>query len=1268
MQFVKDGPDIPERLLQAHEEGRVVFFCGAGISYPAGLPGFGGLVKQLYEAWAPVPNPVQKAAIKAEQFDTAIGLLESDVQDGRHAVRGTLANVLKPNLSTKSASRTHESLLTLGKTRAGKTQLVTTNFDRVFEEVIKAKGLSVPTCCAPFLPVPKAKWDALVYLHGRLEETPTNGDLDRLVVSSGDFGLAYLNERWAARFVSELFRNFTVCFVGYSINDPVLRYMMDALAADRLLGESPPEMFAFGSAKKRDEDRRRNEWKAKNVVPILYRETKSHSHLHKTLRAWADTYRDGVRGKERIVDECASILPTGSTKQDDYVGRLLWAISDESGLPAKRFAEYSPTPSFEWIEPFVEARFEQADLVRFGVVERKNTKRIENFSLTHRPSPYELAPYMSLAQSSMIGSNWDAVMTQIARWLTRHLGDPRLLLWVAKRAGRLHPEFKRQIEWALDFIRKQEADGTEEAKQNLLALGESAVPGSALRALWRLLLAGRIKANTSFDLYEWRGRFASEGLTASIRMELRRILSPYVAISEPFVWPAEGEEIPDEEASIKKLVDWEIVLSTNFAHSAFKDFAKSEKWLAALPELLEDFNYLLRDTLDLSNELGGADEDGDKSYLHQPSIQDHPQNRDFRDWTILIELTRDAWLATAAIDTGKAASVAERWFMMPYPLFRRLAFFAATHHEVISTPRAVNWLLSKECWWLWSVETERESFRLLVSLADRASADEFAPVEAAILRGPPRDMYRKDLTLERWANLVDREIWLRLAKAAASGRDLSDEGARKLTEISTKNPGWVLSPDQREEFPIWSGGGDWGDAGDEWRKVLVTPRRRRELVAWLREHPATDDWQSDDWQERCRKNFATTACALVELAIEGEWPVTRWQEALQAWSEESLHQRAWRYIAPTLVVMPTQPLQELAHSVSRWLDVISKEIGRREDVFFRLCDRILEIEADSGVVTDEPVMWAINHPVGNIAQAMLHWWFRRDLEDDQLLPEYLIGRFSRLCDTNVGRFRAGRIILASRVVTLFRVDPEWTRGNLLSLFDWQNSEIEALSAWEGFLWSPRLYPPLLEETKKAFLETARHYELLRKYESQYASVLAIASLERGDTFTNSELAAATAELPADGLSDIASTLVRALESAGEQKVEYWDNRVSVYLKTIWPKSKDVATPRIAEHFAHLCIAAGVRFPEAFKQLESWVNQPSNSDFICSQLNESGLCTRYPEVALNFLSKVMGEHVEWVWRYTKDCLKQIESASPTLANAPKFVELVQLIRQRGQVWP
>ena len=207
----------------------------------------------------------------------------------------------------------------------------------------------------------------LRYLHGLLTENPSESDLERLVVSSGDFGLAYLTERWAARFVSELLGNFVVCFVGYSINDPVLRYMMDALAADRLLGESPPEMFAFGSFSKGKAEEAEREWRAKNVTPILYREHWHHAYLHRTLWAWSKTYRDGAQGKERIVVESAMARPLASTEQDDFVGRMIWALSDPSGLPARRFAELDPVPSLEWLEPLSEGRFRHADLARFGI-------------------------------------------------------------------------------------------------------------------------------------------------------------------------------------------------------------------------------------------------------------------------------------------------------------------------------------------------------------------------------------------------------------------------------------------------------------------------------------------------------------------------------------------------------------------------------------------------------------------------------------------------------------------------------------------------------------------------------------------------------------------------------------------------------------------------------------------------------------------------------------------------------------------------------------
>ena len=159
-QFVQNGPYIPERLLQAHEEGRVVFFCGAGISYPARLPGFRGLVEELYRRLEPNASAVQELAIKSKQYDTAVGLLEAVV--GRPRVRQTMASILTPDLSSPKATATHKALLNLGRTRDGRTRLITTNFDRLFEEVTPAATFPVHVFQAPLLPVPKNRWDGVV--------------------------------------------------------------------------------------------------------------------------------------------------------------------------------------------------------------------------------------------------------------------------------------------------------------------------------------------------------------------------------------------------------------------------------------------------------------------------------------------------------------------------------------------------------------------------------------------------------------------------------------------------------------------------------------------------------------------------------------------------------------------------------------------------------------------------------------------------------------------------------------------------------------------------------------------------------------------------------------------------------------------------------------------------------------------------------------------------------------------------------------------------
>lgn len=50
MRFIENGPDIPDELLFAQDEGNVVFFCGAGVSRAhANLPDFSRLAQQVID-------------------------------------------------------------------------------------------------------------------------------------------------------------------------------------------------------------------------------------------------------------------------------------------------------------------------------------------------------------------------------------------------------------------------------------------------------------------------------------------------------------------------------------------------------------------------------------------------------------------------------------------------------------------------------------------------------------------------------------------------------------------------------------------------------------------------------------------------------------------------------------------------------------------------------------------------------------------------------------------------------------------------------------------------------------------------------------------------------------------------------------------------------------------------------------------------------------------------------------------------------------------
>ena len=296
-----------------------------------------------------------------------------------------------------------------------------------------------------------------------------------------------------------------------------------------------------------------------------------------------------------------------------------------------------------------------------------------------------------------------------------------------------------------------------------------------------------------------------------------------------------------------------------------------------------------------------------------------------------------------------------------------------------------------------------------------------------------------------------------------------------------------------------------------------------------------------------------------------------------------------------------------------------------------------------------------------MTEAVLIWWYAQQLEDNQGLAEPVRAIFTALSSTEIQAFRHGRIFLCTHVISLFRVDRTWTNIHLLPLFDWGRSP-EALAAWTGFLWSPRLYWPLMAALKEPFLQTAAHYGRLDTFGDQYVGLLTFAAIEREEPFTINDFATATSQLPDEGLAHAAQVLSDSLQSAGDRRTDYWQNRVKPYLRAVWPKTHNARTPQVSSQFAELLIATGDAFPHALATLRDWILPNEDTSFALHRLAESGQCARFPDEALDLLDLLVPHHLPWSADTLRENLIQIRNTKPILANDARFVRLETIVRQ------
>ncbi|HEX2974639.1 MAG TPA: SIR2 family protein, partial [Bacteroidales bacterium] len=303
MRFIENGPSIPDELLTARDEGRVVLFCGAGVSRArAGLPDFFGLAEIIIDKLGVQEDSTIHAILKEAKeigkrcgehgliaADRIFGLLEREFHISD--IERVVAERLKPPGNVDLSA--HQILLDLATTSEGKVRLVTTNFDRMFNDCDpKLKIMKPPRLPNPFDP---NEFDGITYLHNCVNSDYSGTDGNGFILTSSAFGQAYLSEGWATEFFKQVLEKYVVLFIGYSADDPPIHYLLEAI---NRRDTQVNRIYAFqeGSA---DEAIKR--WYHKGVIAIHY-EDQEHRSLWESLKAWSERAKNPEKWYKSVID------------------------------------------------------------------------------------------------------------------------------------------------------------------------------------------------------------------------------------------------------------------------------------------------------------------------------------------------------------------------------------------------------------------------------------------------------------------------------------------------------------------------------------------------------------------------------------------------------------------------------------------------------------------------------------------------------------------------------------------------------------------------------------------------------------------------------------------------------------------------------------------------------------------------------------------------------------------------------------------------------
>jgi hypothetical protein len=406
-----------DRILDALRDESLAVFAGAGVSMgpPSSLDDFPTLVSKIAQ------RPGHEITGPLDRF---LGQMHHVGM----AVHERAAQLLSPAGSEPNAL--HYDLLKIFRT-VEKIRVVTTNFDLHFEAAAnRLFGEAPEVYRAPALPL-GYDFTGIVHVHGALPRAK------ELVLTDADFGRAYLTEGWARRFLVDVFRRYTVLFVGYRHDDVVMNYLARALPADGVAGR-----YVLTDTG--------DNWELLGITPIRFKKSidaDEYSELYEGVNLLAERSCRGVLDWQSRLAELGSRTPP---TDEEAIGEVEQALRE---LHTTRFIlNFARDP--EWLR-WLDARKYLDSLFTIGDLSERDQLLVgwlaENFAIEHADMAFEILAahnlqmnpllWWSIGRELGVATDKPLPETALKRWITIMLGsapvraDRHVLMWLAERSN-----------------------------------------------------------------------------------------------------------------------------------------------------------------------------------------------------------------------------------------------------------------------------------------------------------------------------------------------------------------------------------------------------------------------------------------------------------------------------------------------------------------------------------------------------------------------------------------------------------------------------------------------------------------------------------------------------------------------------------------------------------------------------------------------------------------------------------------------------------------